>query len=120
MRLRVLIADDNESVLTALRRLCAFDCDVVGCFTDGVSLLVAGAHLAPDVVAMDLQMPGLNGLEVCRRLKATRPQIRVVLFSADGSDALKMEASTAGADAFVSKFTLATDLIPAITGENYK
>src|SRR5262245_34721815 len=116
MRPRVLLADNNESVLTALSRLFAFDCDVVECFTDGASLLAAAPHLAPDVVAVDLQMPGPNGLEVCRQLKACMPHVRVIIFTAYESDELKMAASTAGADGFLSKFALNKDLIAGITG----
>jgi DNA-binding NarL/FixJ family response regulator len=103
-----------------LRRLCEFDCDVVGCFPDGASLLTAAPYLAPDVAVVDLQMPGPNGLDVCRQLKTIMPEIRVVIITAYGSDELMMDASTAGVDAFVSKFALGTDLIPAIIADGRK
>ena len=74
-RPRVLLADDHPSLLTALKRLLAPDCDVVGSVTDGAAALAETTRLQPDVVVLDVFMPGLDGLEVCRAITHTNPTI---------------------------------------------
>ena len=68
-RLRVLIADDYAPMATALERLVSLDCDVVGRLTDGSSLLVEAKRLQPDILLLDLHLPNVNSLSVCKEIR---------------------------------------------------
>ena len=114
MQPRIILADDNESVLTALRRLLEPDCEVLGCFTTCSALLDAAPHLLPDVVILDVSMPDMNGLEACRQLKQMNAQMRVVFLTASDDREIEDHAFEIGALGFVRKYRIATDLLPAI------
>src|SRR5262252_3070485 len=114
-RPRVVLADDDDSVRMAVLRLVSPSCDIVGCVADTATLLDAVAELRPDVVLLDFSLPGgLNGIEVCRRLKRIRPQMGVVPFTAHDDEELSRLAFEAGASGYVWKPQAATDLLPAI------
>jgi DNA-binding NarL/FixJ family response regulator len=113
---RIVLADDNESVLTALRRLLQPDCDILGCFTTCASMLEAAPTLGPDVVVLDLRMPDMNGFEACRQLKQKTAQVNVVILTASDDQELEERALATGALAFVCKYRIASDLLPAIQG----
>jgi CheY-like chemotaxis protein len=113
-RPRVLLADDYPSMLVGLERLLAPSCDVVGRVADGVTLLDAAARLQPDVVVLDLNIPGIHGLEACRRLKQATPITQVIFLTAADDDLIRERAFDAGASAFVPKHRVSTDLLPAI------
>ena len=115
-RPRIALVDDNESVLTGLRRMLEPDYDVVGCFTSSVSFLEAAPRLLPDAVVLDLFMPGMNGLETCQRLTELVPNTGVIMLTASYDEAIEIEALSAGALAFVRKYAITTDLVPAIRG----
>jgi CheY-like chemotaxis protein len=114
-RPRVLLADDFPDLLTAITRLLAGDCDVVGSVADGDALLEAAERLQPDVVVVDLNMPTVNGLEACRKIKKANPHIKVILLTAERGAALRGAALAAGASAFIEKHTIADHLLAAIT-----
>ena len=113
-RARVLLAEDYEALLVALRRLLTPFCDIVGSVADGLAVVDAAVRLRPDVTVLDLNLPTLNGLEACRRIKAALPLSKVVLITAADDDALRERAFELGACAFVLKHRLADDLIPII------
>src|SRR5262245_25997627 len=102
-RLRVLLADDYPRMITALTRLLKPFFDVVGHVTDGLELIDAATRLQPDVVVLDVMMPGLDGLDACRRLKAAIPTVRVIVSTAADEDHLRTRALAMGASAFVPK-----------------
>jgi DNA-binding NarL/FixJ family response regulator len=108
-RPRVLIADDHPGVLTSLRRVLAFDCDVVGTVQDGGALLESAVRLQPDVVVADLNMPTLNGLDACRQLIREHPGMKVILLSGLTDTQLAEHALAAGASAFLAKYALAPE-----------
>src|SRR5262245_30854571 len=115
-RPRVLLVDDYQGLLDAWRRLLSPTCDVVGSLSRGRDVLDAATKLEPDVVVLDLTMPDVSGLEVCRQLRAERPGTKIVIVSAaDGPD-LRQAALRFGASAFVSKYSAALELEPAIHG----
>jgi DNA-binding NarL/FixJ family response regulator len=113
-RPRVLLADDYKALLVALRRLLAPSCDVVGTVGDGLEVVDAAARLRPDVIVLDVNLPTLNGLEACRRIKAALPRSQVILITAADDDALRKRAFELGACAFVLKHRVVDDLGPAI------
>src|SRR5262245_28279367 len=96
-RPRVLLADDYSAILGALKRMLEPSCDVVGEVTDGTALLEAAASLEPDVIVLDLYMPKINGLEVCRRIKAASSRTKVVLLTAASDDVIRDKAFEIGA-----------------------
>ena len=109
----MLLGDDHRGILTALERLITPSCDVVGCATDGAAILDALAARHPDVVVLDVNMPSMDGLEVCRRLAKTA-HTRTVMLTASDDSTLRDAARAAGAAAFVVKSRVADDLLPAI------
>ena len=113
-RPRVLLAEDYDALLVALRRLLAPFCDVVGSMADGLAVVDAAVRLRPDVTVLDLNLPTINGLEACRRIKEALPLSKVILITAADDDALKERAFELGASAFVLKHRVADDLGPAI------
>jgi two-component system response regulator NreC len=111
----VLLADDDKSVRTAIARLLSQSCDVVGSVADGTTLFEAIAQHQPEVVLLDFSLPGgETGIELCRRIKAMTPEVRVVAFTAHDSSELRRAAAEAGAAAFVWKLQPITDLLSAI------
>jgi len=113
-RPRVLLADDHAGILTALRRMLLPYCDVVGQATDGRALLEAAATLRPDVIMLDVRMPGINGLEACRLLKRAAPLTKIVVLTASDDEAVRRTAFDLGASAYVLKYQIADRLVPAI------
>ena len=114
-RLRVLLADDYPGIVSAVRRLLALDCEVVGSVTDGTALLEAAQRYRPDVIVLDLNLPKVHGLEACRQITQLHPTIKVVMFTVESDPAVRQRALEAGASAFVSKLAV-DDLLPAIKG----
>ena len=104
-RPRVLIADDHPGVAKAVGRLLALDCDVVGHAADGRTVLEAAKRLQPDVVVVDLNLPDVHGLEVCRQIKQTHSDVRVIVFSAMNDPDIRQRSIELGASAFVCKGT---------------
>ena len=82
-RLRALLADDHTLVRAGLRKLLESmpDVEVVGEANDGLSLLQLAQQLQPNLVLMDIAMPGLNGLETTARLTKSQPDVRVIILS---------------------------------------
>jgi CheY-like chemotaxis protein len=113
-RPRVLLADDFPDLLTAMGRLLARDCHVVGSVDDGGALLEAAERLQPDLIVLDVNLPTLDGLNACRRLTQANPHLKVILMTADADPSLERAALGAGASALIAKQTIAEDLLSAI------
>ena len=101
----MLIAEDHPGVSKAIGRMLSLDCDVVANVADGSAVLEAVQRLHPDVVVVDLNLPHVHGLEVCRQIKQDNPGARVVVFSAMNDPDVKRRSVEVGASAFVSKGT---------------
>ena len=116
MAVRVLIADDHRLFAEALRAILGSDAriDVVGLAASGDEAVEKAKELEPDVVLMDINMPGLNGVEATREIRATQKNVQVLMVT--GSDASQdLEAArTAGAAGYVTKDRIAAELIGAI------
>jgi len=101
---RVLIADDAPAMRAALRGLLEdHDLPVIGEAADGIQAVAMAAQLQPDVVVMDVRMPGLDGLQATKRITGAHPNIRVVVYSVFDSDETRHAAHHAGAAAFIPK-----------------
>jgi DNA-binding NarL/FixJ family response regulator len=116
MRLRVLIADDHPEMMSALERLIEPTCEIVGRIAEGADVLDSVARLRPDVLLVDVNMPGLNGIEICRRTVRAFPAVDVTVLSADVDAAFAQAAREAGAAAFIAKLSAAEQLPAAIAG----
>jgi CheY-like chemotaxis protein len=101
---RVLIADDAPAMRAALRGLLEdHGLPVIGEAADGLQAVTMAARLQPDVVVMDVRMPGLDGIQATTRITGAHPAIRVVVYSVFDSDETQHAAYQAGAAAFVPK-----------------
>ena len=103
--IRVLVADDHPIVRGGIVALlaAASDMEVVGEATDGLDAARLAIELEPDVVLMDLRMPGIDGDEATARILAARPGIRVVILTTYESDASILTAIEAGASGYLLK-----------------
>jgi DNA-binding NarL/FixJ family response regulator/signal transduction histidine kinase len=114
--IRVLLADDHAVVREGLRRMLETIAGVlvVGEARDGEETLARAAELQPRVVLMDVQMPGVDGVEATRRLRAELPGVEVVMLSTTAPDDVVMESVRAGARGYLLKDANADDLREAI------
>lgn len=112
----VLIADDHEVVRLGLRRMLEAEVGfcVVGEANDGLEVLPAVERLHPDVIVLDLMMPGLNGVEVIRQVMDVAPATRIVVLSMHANEAYVVDALRQGAQAYVLKGSDGALLIEAI------
>ena len=112
----ILLVDDNSAFL----RNAAFFLEqcgevvVAGIVTDGRQVLVQVQALEPDIVLLDLVMPGMTGWQIIACLRAARPEIGIIAMSVWEVDSYREAALEAGADEFVSKAVISTELLPAI------
>ena len=114
--LRVLIADDHPLFRHGIAALLSArpDFEVVGEATSGEEVIFLAAKLQPDVILMDIQMPGVNGIEATRRILHTSPTIRVLIVTMFEDDASVFTAMRAGARGYVLKDAQKDDMLAAI------
>ena len=112
--IRVLVVDDHPLVRSSLTELISDEADltVVGECQDGSQVVDAVERLRPDVVLMDLSMPGMDGLAATEALRAVRPEPRVVALSARPD--VRPEVEAAGADALLPKQLRSGDLLACL------
>lgn len=124
-RLRVLLADDHTLVRAGLRKLLESitDVEVVGEADDGLALLQLAEQLQPNLVLMDIAMPGLNGLETTARLTKAQPGVRVIILSMHQNEEYVRQALRNGASAYLLKdaapLELEFALKSVLRGETY-
>ena len=113
---RVLLVDDHPVVRQGLRALLSTQdgIEVVGEADDGEAAVAAAERLSPDVVLMDVVMPGMDGVEALRRIGERRPQTRVVMLTSYADERRAMEAVDAGASGFLLKDASPRDVAAAI------
>lgn len=115
-RTRVLIVDDHPVVREGLRAVLDLrpDCEVVGEAADGEAALVDYARLQPDVVVMDLRLPGASGIATIQELRRRDPKARVLVLTSFGGDAEIQRALDAGALGVVLKGAPSREVAEAI------
>ena len=113
---RVLLVDDQTLVRTGFRVILDAqpDLEVVGEAGDGLEAIAASAELAPDVVCMDVQMPGLDGLAATRRIAATSDAPAVLVLTTFDRDEYLFQALEAGASGFLLKTASPEQLVDAV------
>jgi len=114
--IRIVLADDHHIVRQGVMALLRGEPDfsVVGEASDGISVVAIAGQLKPDILVLDLMMPGLNGLEVTRRISKVSPNTRVVILSMYMNEPYVIEALRNGAYAYILKESSIADLIKAI------
>ena len=114
-RPRVLLADDHQMLLDALKELLEPKYEVVGLVTDGRAVLKVAEKLRPDIIVLDIAMPQLNGLDAGRQLKQSMPSVKLIFMTMNEDPYLVGEAFRAGASAFLLKQAAGLELDEAIT-----
>jgi DNA-binding NarL/FixJ family response regulator len=114
--LRVFLADDHPLVLEGIKALILADCglELVGEARDGSSALRRASELQPDVAVLDLSMPGLNGIEVARKLLEACPQCRVLILTVHEDGAYLRQLLELGVAGYVLKRSATEELRRAI------
>jgi len=112
----IVLADDHRIVLRGLRALLEAESGfaVIGEAEDGLKVMSLAERLRPDVLVLDLMMPGLGGFDVTRRVAKRLPRTRVVILSMYSSEAHVVEALRSGASAYVLKDASVEELVTAI------
>lgn len=121
--IRILIVDDNATFRKQLKEFLAPepDMEVIGEAADGQEAIGKARELQPDLVLMDVRMPGINGLSATRQLKGEMPELKVFMLSLFDIDEYRKAALDSGASGYMVKKSLVHELIPAIRavfGEN--
>ena len=114
--IRILVVDDEAKIRGALVHYLAScdEFDVVGEASDGIEALEKLASVSPNVVLLDISMPGMNGIEVAKRILEAHPAMRIIFVSAAWTAQHETTAREVGASAFVPKDKMSTDLAPKI------
>jgi DNA-binding NarL/FixJ family response regulator len=111
---RVLLADDNDAMLARASTVLAPACAIVGAVKDGRAALDAAARLSPDVIVLDISMPGMSGLEVATALRKAGSKAAIVFLTVHDDEEFVLAARGAGAIGYVIKSRLGSDLLHAV------
>ncbi len=114
--MRILVVDDNDRVRHGISELLASETnwEICGEAKDGTEAIEKARELLPDVILLDISMPGLNGLETTRRLRKEGTGAKILIMSQHDPVQLLPRALDAGAQGCVDKARLSTDLLPSI------
>ena len=116
--MKIIICDDQAVVRDGLELLLKLekDFEVVGTAADGAEALDLTHKKTPELVLMDLKMPGMNGIEATRQIKAHHPEVKVLVLTTYGEDEWVLDAIRSGAAGYLLKGTPRESLIAAIKG----
>jgi DNA-binding NarL/FixJ family response regulator len=124
-KIRLLLADDHAILSAGLRALLGYhdDIEIVGEARDGTEAVRLTDELRPDIVLMDIAMPGLNGIEATGLIREGYPHTRVLVLSQHGERQYVLAVLRAGASGYILKRALGSDLLEAVRtvarGETY-
>lgn len=113
-RARVLLADDHQKFLSVAAQLLEPEFEVVKTVGDGKALLIEAAKLAPDIIVLDISMPEPNGIDAARQLKAASSTAKIIFLTVHEDLDYVRGALAAGAQGYVLKARLASDLLVAL------
>jgi len=111
---RVLLVDDNQAILARVETVLSPACIVVGSATDGKAAVSAALELEPDVVVLDISMPGMSGFEVAARLRTQGSSAAVVFLTVHDEEELVSAARQSGGIGYVVKPRIGSDLLTAV------
>ena len=110
----VILADDHTLVLEGFRRLLEAQCELLATVGDGQALLKAVAQQHPDIVILDISMPGRGGLDILKQLKSERPKLPVLMLTIHPEDQYAVRVLRAGASGYLTKESAPDHLVEAI------
>lgn len=113
-KIRVLLADDHDSIVEQVRLTLGGDVDIVGVVDNGQDAIAEVGRLNPDVLVIDISMPILNGLRAVSQRRSTNSRTKVVFLTVHQDQDFVAAAFSAGASGYVTKADVTTDLVPAI------
>jgi len=113
-RARILLADDHKMFAQGLQSLLEDEFELVGTAADGQALVEAAHRLDPDIIVVDISMPGLNGLDAVRQLKKEDVSARIIFLTMHADQSLVAEAFRCGGSGYVLKQSAGEELISAI------
>ena len=111
---RVLLVDDSDVILERATATLSHECEIVGTVKDGQAALAAVGALRPDVIVLDISMPGMSGLEVARRLRRAGSTVPIVFLTIHDDEELVLATQAAGGIGYVVKTLLRSDLVIAV------
>jgi DNA-binding response OmpR family regulator len=111
---RILVVEDERTLREGLTDLLSAAGHTVEAFEKGAEAVAAGLHEAYDLVLLDLMLPDLDGVEVCRRLRRARPALAILMLTARGSEDDKVAGLEAGADDYLTKPFAVRELLARI------
>ena len=111
---RLLLADDHPILVEGLKALLTPEFDVVATAADGNAVLEAAEKHQPELVLLDISMPGLNGIEAARRLKQTNPGAKLIVLTMHGELSFVRAAFKAGVSGYLLKQSAPTELLTAL------
>lgn len=116
--LRTLIVDDDPRFRQRVRDLLAHESGitVVGEAVDGMDAITKTRELEPDLILLDIRMPGMNGLDAARQLKAERPELKILILSLYDLEEYRSIARANGVNGYIVKHSLVEELLPVIHG----
>jgi DNA-binding NarL/FixJ family response regulator len=112
----ILIVEDHDEVRRSLQDWLKIEfpqCRVIEAASGEEAIALAQTE-SPNLVVMDITLPGMNGIEATRQIKAILPSARIVMLTIHDSDAHRAGATAAGASAYVSKRAMSTELLPTL------
>lgn len=114
--IRVLLVDDHKLIRVGLRNLleAESDIEIVGEAAEGEAALERARELKPDVVVLDINMPGMNGVEATRKLARLNPAPRILIVSVHHQDPVPTRLLEAGAAGYLTKETAADEIVTAV------
>ncbi|WP_291652128.1 response regulator transcription factor [Clostridium sp.] len=124
-KIRVIVVDDHDLIREGLNRIISFEEDLIICgqFRSGEELLNNMKNYNPDIILLDINMPGKNGIETLKTLKILYPNIKIVMLTVENDKKTIMESIDIGADAYILKESAGSEIVNAIRnvylGEKY-
>jgi len=114
--MRILIADDSDIVRRGIIGLLSYEPAWIVCgqAKDGSEAIQKARELQPDVILLDISMPGMSGLDAARRLRQDLPKVKLLVISQHDSSLMLPQVIEAGCNACLEKTRLATDLVATI------
>jgi DNA-binding NarL/FixJ family response regulator len=113
-RPRVVVADDHHAMLDTLVQMLSDEFEIVAAVSDGLSVVTAAAELEPDLLVLDIAMPGLNGIAAATRVRSSGSSVKVVFVTNLRDREFVQESMALGEVGFVVKSRLVADLLPAV------